>query len=276
MNPYKPKIKAPNPFLIDHTTEVLLRNRLNSVCEAAICPNRTECYANNTATFMILGDTCTRACSFCNVKTGKGLAVDEDEPYRLAQAIKELKLDYVVITSVDRDDLNDYGAGHFLSCVNVIKKECPRVKLELLTPDFHADERAMELIVQNKVEKLAHNQETVRRLSPTVRPQSKYDRSLKTLQYYASKSQSIVKSSFMLGLGENENELLETMQDLLDVGVSELSIGQYLQPTPKHHKVQRYYPQEFFDQLRVEAVNMGFKAVASGILVRSSYHAKDL
>lgn len=276
MNPYKPKVKAPNPLLVDHTQEILHRHRLHSVCEAASCPNRTECYSNNTATFMILGNVCTRACTFCNVKTGKGLTVDMDEPYRLAQAIKELKLDYVVITSVDRDDLPDFGAGHFLSCVNAIKEECPSVKIELLTPDFHANLNALDLIIQTKVQKLAHNQETVKRLSLSVRPQSKYERSLRTLQYYAQESQSIVKSSLMLGLGENENELFETMQDLLDVGVSELSIGQYLQPTAKHHKVEQYYSQDFFDELRIEAMNIGFKAVASGTLVRSSYHAKEL
>lgn len=276
MNPYKPKVKAPNPFLVDHTKEILEKHRLSTICEAASCPNRTECYFNKTATFMILGDICTRACAFCHVQTGKGLAVERDEPYRLAQAIRDLKLEYVVITSVDRDDLKDYGAGHFLSCVTVIKEECPLVKIELLTPDFHADERAMELIVQTRVNKLAHNQETVRRLSPSIRPQSRYERSLKTLQFYASKSQSLVKSSLMLGLGETKSELLETMQDLLDVGVSELTLGQYLQPTKQHHKVEKYYPQEFFDEIRSEAISMGFKAVASGILVRSSYHAKEL
>ncbi len=225
---------------------------------------------------MILGDICTRACTFCHIKTGKGLTPDINEPHRLAEAVKELGLDYVVITSVDRDDLSDYGAGHFLACVKRIKEACPYVRIELLTPDFRSDKEAMDLIVQAGVEKLAHNQETVKRLCESVRPQSRYERSLETLAYYALKSRSIIKSSLMVGLGEHENELLETMQDLLDVGVSELSIGQYLQPTLKHHPVKRYYPKEFFEEIRSEALSMGFRAVASGPLVRSSYHAKEL
>jgi len=276
MNPYKPKVKAPDPYLISETQNILRKNQLNTVCEAASCPNRAECYFHKTATFMILGDVCTRACGFCHVKTGRGLNVDKDEPYRLAKAINALGLNYVVITSVDRDDLSDYGAGHFYACVQEIKKECPEVKIELLTPDFHGDEKALDIIIESGAQKLAHNEETVRRLSKTVRPQSSYDRSLKTLSYYALKSNCIVKSSLMLGLGESEQEVLETMKDLLDAGVSELTLGQYLQPSQEHLQVRRYYPQEFFDYLKEEGLNMGFKAVASGILMRSSYHAKEL
>jgi lipoic acid synthetase len=255
---------------------ILTANNLTTVCEAAACPNRAECYARKSATFMILGDVCTRACSFCNVKTGHGKRIDVDEPERLATAIEEIRLKYVVITSVDRDDLKDYGAGHFASCVRAIKEKNPEIKIELLTPDFRYDRAALDCVIASDVHKLAHNQETVRRLSKKVRPQSDYDRSLKVLEYYAKKSDTKVKSSLMLGLGEREDELRESMRELLDVGVRELTLGQYLQPTPQHHRVEKYYTQEFFDALKAEAYAMGFEAVASGILVRSSYFAEEL
>ena len=276
MNPYKPKVKAPDPYLVKETEEILNRYHLNTVCEAASCPNRAECYVHKTATFMILGDVCTRACRFCHVKTGKGQRIDQEEPLRLARAIKELGLDYVVITSVDRDDLDDYGAGHFYKCVQAIREHTPQVKIELLTPDFRADTKALDIIIASGVEKLAHNEETVRRLSKEVRPQSSYERSLKTLNYYALHSKVAVKSSLMLGLGEEEQEVFETMRDLLDAGVRELTLGQYLQPSKEHWPVHTYHRQAHFDYLKEEALSMGFKAVASGILMRSSYHAKEL
>ena len=276
MNPYKPKVKAPDPEAIATIRDILHDKALTTVCEAAACPNRNECYARKSATFMILGDTCTRACTFCNVKTGRGTPPDPDEPQRLAEAIAALKLNYVVITSVDRDDLKDYGAGHFAACVEAIRRKTPHVKVELLTPDFRADTTALDTILAAKADKLAHNQETVRRLSKSVRPQSDYDRSLQTLRYYAACSNTPVKSSLMLGLGETEAELLETMQDLLDAGATQLTLGQYLQPTPRHHPVVRYYPQEYFDMLKARAYEMGFSAVASGVLVRSSYFAEAL
>lgn len=273
---YKPRVKAPAPEVLQNMQDILRINSLTTVCEAASCPNRAECYARKSATFMILGDTCTRACSFCNVKTGHGKEVDRDEPQRLAKAIKDLALKYVVITSVDRDDLKDYGSGHFEACVAAIKEENPTIKIELLTPDFRYNTNALQTIIKSGADKLAHNQETVRRLSKSVRPQSDYERSLKVLEYYATHSSLHVKSSLMCGLGETKEELLETMKELLDVGVSELTLGQYLQPTQKHHKVEKYYPQEFFDAMKEEALNMGFRAVASGILVRSSYFAENL
>ncbi|PHS58332.1 MAG: lipoyl synthase [Sulfurimonas sp.] len=276
MNPYKPRVKAPDPHLIEFTRDILKNNEVNTICEAGSCPNRTECYSKKTATFMILGDICTRACKFCNVKTGKGLAIDLDEPSRVAKAISELGLDYLVLTSVDRDDLFDYGASHFASCVSKIKEKNPDIKIELLTPDFKANKKSLDIIVSTGVEKLSHNQETVRRLSDFVRPQSSYEISLKTLEYYTKNSSSIIKSSLMLGLGETKKEIIDTMKDLLSVGVSELSIGQYLQPSPKHHMIKKYYSKEFFDNIRQEALAIGFKSVASGILVRSSYNAKDL
>jgi len=276
MHPFKPKVKALHPELAQKMQRVLREYKLTTVCEAAACPNRAECYAKESATFMILGDLCTRACTFCNVKTGHGLAVDTSEPERLAEAIAALGLQYVVITSVDRDDLKDYGAGHFAACVSAIKMKNPELKIELLTPDFRFHKPSLDTIIASDVYKLAHNQETVRRLSKSVRPQSDYERSLKVLEYYASHFKGRVKSSLMVGLGESEDELRETMQDLLDVGVCELTIGQYLEPTPKHHKVEKYYSAEFFEAMKQEAYSMGFCAVASGVLVRSSYFAEEL
>ncbi len=273
---YKPKVKALHPQLAQKMQNILHVNSLTTVCEAAACPNRAECYARNSATFMILGDTCTRACTFCNVKTGKAKSIDESEPERLARAVKELELKYVVITSVDRDDLKDYGAGHFFACVEAIKEQNPQIKIELLTPDFRYNTEALNIITNTDVKKLAHNQETVRGLSKSLRPQSDYERSLKVLEYYAVHSSVHVKSSLMVGLGETKKELLQTMRELLDVGVSELTLGQYLQPTPTHHKVEKYYLPEFFDEMKSEAYGMGFRAVASGILVRSSYFAEEL
>jgi len=273
MNIYKPKVKAPNPEILNNINNILKDNKLTTVCEAAACPNRQECYARNSATFMILGDVCTRACSFCNVKTGKGMLVDNSEPLRLARAIKQLNLTYVVITSVDRDDLKDYGAKHFKSCVKAIKELNSNIKIELLTPDFKANKEALDTIISTNVYKLSHNQECVKRLSPSIRPQSNYNRSLEVLKYYAKYSPAIIKSSLMLGLGESEEELFETMQDLLDVGVSELTLGQYLQPTKNHHKVIKYFSQDYFDFLKEKALDIGFNHVSSGILVRSSYFA---
>lgn len=276
MQQYKPKVKAPNPHIVAKMNHILKLRNLTTVCESAACPNRTECYNRNTATFMILGDICTRACRFCNVKTGKGYAPDPEESKNLAEAVKELGLHYVVITSVDRDDLKDYGASHFAKCVHAIYEKNPEIKIELLTPDFKANKFSMDTVIASGVEKLAHNAETVRRLSPKIRPQSSYERSLKTLAYYAKYSKSIVKSSLMIGLGEEESELFETMQDLLDVGVTQLTLGQYLQPTKTHFPVSRYYPPKYFEMLREKALEMGFENVASGVLVRSSYYAEEL
>jgi lipoic acid synthetase len=276
MQAYKPKVKALHPELAQKMQRILHEHQLTTVCEAAACPNRAECYARQSATFMILGDICSRACTFCNVKTGKALQIDRDEPQRLADAVFALGLKYVVITSVDRDDLRDYGAGHFAACVSAVKEKNPEIKIELLTPDFRFHKPSLDTIIASKVDKLAHNQETVRSLSQSVRPQSDYDRSLKVLKYYAKYSNIPIKSSLMVGLGESETELRETMQELLDAGVRELTIGQYLQPTKKHHKVEKYYKAEFFEAIAAEAWSMGFQAVSSGILVRSSYFAEEL
>jgi len=275
MKAYKPKVKAPDPELVSKTEKILTAHAVTTVCEESACPNRAECYERGTATFMILGDTCTRACRFCNVKTGRGLPPDASEPERIAKAVKTLGLKYVVITSVDRDDLPDYGSGHFATVVTALRKAVPEVKIELLTPDFRASTNALDRVIASAPDKLAHNEETVRRLSPSIRPQSGYERSLETLRYYAKHFNGRVKSSLMIGLGEKEDELLETMQDLYDAGVEELTLGQYLQPTPSHVPVARYFSPEYFIYLKEKAYAIGFKAVASGVLVRSSYYAES-
>ena len=272
----KPRVKAPDPRLIARTDEVLKAHGLTTVCEESACPNRAECYLRGTATFMILGDTCTRACRFCNVKTGRGAPPDPSEPERVAAAVRDLGLRYAVITSVDRDDLPDYGSSHFAAVVRAIREHAPGVKIELLTPDFRGDPEALDAVVAAAPDKLAHNEETVRRLSPAVRPQSDYDRSLAVLRHYAERFGGPVKSSLMAGLGESEEELVETMEDLYEAGVRELTLGQYLRPTPRHHPVAAYHPPEFFERMKRIAESIGFSAVASGILVRSSYYAERL
>ena len=276
MHSQKPKVKAPDPLLIGDTTNILQRYHLTTVCEESACPNRSECYARHTTTFMILGDTCTRACRFCNVNTGRGETPDESEPERIAMAVEALHLSYVVITSVDRDDLHDFGALQFVKTVNAIKTKMPHLKVELLTPDFKGDVKAFTSIIACGADKLAHNVETVRRLSSAIRPQSDYIRSLEVLRYYATHFKGTVKSSLMVGLGEEEAEVLQTMQDILNTGASELTLGQYLQPTPKHHPVVHYYTPQWFEKMKEKAYAMGFKAVASGVLVRSSYRAEFL
>ncbi|WP_456393809.1 lipoyl synthase [Nitratifractor sp.] len=273
---FKPRVKAPDPMLIGKTRSVLRANALTTVCEESACPNRSECYERGTATFMILGETCTRACRFCNVKTGRGAPPDPTEPMRVARAVTELGLRYVVVTSVDRDDLRDYGSGQFVRVVEAIRAADPEVKIELLTPDFRADRGALEAIIACGADKLSHNQETVRRLSPAIRPQSDYDRSLEVLRTYAKGFKGAIKSSLMVGLGETKEELIETMEDLYAAGVRQLTLGQYLQPTPKHHPVAEYFPPRYFEEIKLVAETIGFEAVASGILVRSSYYADRL
>jgi lipoic acid synthetase len=195
---------------------------------------------------------------------------------RVAKAVKELGLRYVVVTSVDRDDLQDYGSAQFAAVVEAIREAAPEVKVELLTPDFRGDRSALDRVIAAAPDKLAHNEETVRRLSPAIRPQSDYDRSLEVLHYYAERFDGPIKSSLMAGLGEREEELVETMRDLYSAGVRELTIGQYLQPTPRHAPVAEYFPPEYFARLREIAAEIGFDAVAADILVRSSYYAEKL
>ncbi len=274
-SPYKPRVRAPAPQLVEETQRIIDEGGLHSVCRASACPNIAECFARKSATFMILGTRCTRSCRFCNVSTAKPLPPDPTEPRRLAEAIVRLGLRYVVVTSVDRDDLPDLGADHFVRTVQALAAYAPQTRVELLTPDFKARETVLKRVVESRPHKLAHNMETVRRLSRALRPQSDYDRSLHTLAYYAD-SGIRTKTSLMLGLGERHEEILEALEDARRVGVRDLTLGQYLRPSPAHAPVVRYHTPAYFQELARIARKMGFEGVASGVLVRSSYHADRL
>ena len=263
-------------FSAEKTHEILARQKLNTVCESAKCPNRNECYAHQTATFMILGNTCTRSCRFCNVATGKGEILQPDEPQRVAQAAYELGLKYVVVTSVARDDLEDEGAMHFAETILAIRSKIPGVQIEVLTPDFHARRELVSKIVSAAPEVYNHNLETVRRLTPQVRVQAKYDRSLEVLKMIRELNPKMVtKSGLMLGLGETEAELDEACADLLHAGVSILTLGQYLRPSADHLPVSEYVHPDRFSRLGEKYEAMGFSKVFAGPFVRSSYHADE-
>ena len=263
-------------FSAEKTHKILEKQKLNTVCESAKCPNRNECYAHQTATFMILGNTCTRSCRFCNVATGKGELLQPDEPERVAQAAFELGLKYVVVTSVARDDLADEGAAHFAETILAIRRKISGVQIEVLTPDFHARPELVSQIVSAKPEVYNHNLETVRRLTPQVRVQAKYDRSLEMLKLVKKLNSSMTtKSGLMLGLGEQEDELDEACQDLLDAGVSILTLGQYLSPSANHLPVFEYVNPDKFASLGRKYEAMGFSKVFSGPYIRSSYHAGE-
>lgn len=258
------------------THAILRKYELNTVCRAAMCPNCHECFSKDTATFMILGGTCTRHCGFCAVPTGAGEELRRDEPERVAFAAKELGLRYVVVTSVTRDDLADEGAGHYASTVRAVKRESPGSEVEVLTPDFHSREELVHQVVDSGPEVFNHNLETVERLQRVVRPQADYHRSLKTLEIAKRLAPArITKSGLMLGLGENGPEILETGRHLLSVGVSMMTLGQYLQPTPQSLEVQEYVTPEKFQDLKNKLLAMGFSQVLAGAYVRSSYHARE-
>ncbi len=258
------------------TERILKKLNLNTVCREARCPNRGECWSRGTATFMILGSVCTRACAFCAVEKGKPSPPDPEEPARLAEAVNLMGLKYVVITSVTRDDLPDGGAGHFLATIRAIRGKAPDVKVEILIPDFKGKDENLSLILESPPDVLNHNIETVERLYPYVnRNKSLYNRSLRVLEFYSSRG-LLTKSGIMVGLGETTEELKKTFSHLLSAGVKVLTIGQYLQPTKKHLPVSRYYSPEEFQQLKEMALDMGFRAVVSGPLVRSSYMAERL
>ncbi len=249
--------------------------RLNTVCEDARCPNIGECWGAGTATFMILGDVCTRACQFCAVKTGRPPVYDSDEPRRVAQAMRALKLKYAVVTSVDRDDLPDGGAHIFAETIRQTRETCPGIRIEVLIPDFRGSVTALETVVAAKPDVLAHNVETVPRLYATARAGSRYPRSLDLLRRVKSQDASMAtKSSVMLGLGERRDEVLEVLGDLREAGVDIVTLGQYLQPTRDNLPVDRFYTPQEFSELRAYAESLGFRHVASGPLVRSSYHAE--
>jgi lipoyl synthase len=253
----------------------LMRNQhLHTVCEEAKCPNIAECWNHRTATFMILGDTCTRSCGFCNIKVGIPNEIDLNEPKRVADSVKQLNLRHAVITSVNRDELKDGGAFIFTQTVKLIKEAMPSTTVEILIPDFRGSEEAFEIIMTHPPDILNHNLETVQRLYHVVRPQAKYERSLNLIKWFKARELK-TKSGFMVGIGEKKEEVLELMRDLVSYGCNILTIGQYLQPTKMHLPVDRFVTPDEFRFYKQEGLKMGFKIVESSPLVRSSYHADE-
>ena len=267
------KVKLPTGQAYKNIRGVTKSHNLHTICESGNCPNMGECWGEGTATFMILGNICTRSCGFCNVITGLPLAVDVLEPKKVAEAVNLMKIKHAVITSVDRDDLADGGASIWVETINEIRKQNPEITIESLIPDFKGKQEDIQQIINVAPEVVSHNMETVRRLTKKVRIQAKYDRSLQTLSYL-HKAGVKTKSGIMLGLGESQNEVIETMKDLREVGVSIITLGQYLQPTKKHLEVLEFILPKQFDKYKQIALTLGFKHVESGPLVRSSYHAE--
>jgi lipoic acid synthetase len=269
------RAKSPNSPEVLRLKEVLREKKLHTVCEEASCPNLGECFAHGTATFMILGDLCTRRCPFCDVGHGKPLPPDAEEPRHLAETIAAMALKYVVITSVDRDDLRDGGARHFADCIRAVREISPATKIEILTPDFRGRlDIALDELDRALPDVMNHNLETVPRLYKAARPGADYAHSLKLLQDFKARHPGIpTKSGLMVGLGETDEEILEVMRDLRAHGVDMLTIGQYLQPSSAHLPLLRYVPPEQFQAFARAAQEMGFKQAACGPMVRSSYHA---
>jgi lipoic acid synthetase len=269
--------RLPKEADYENVRALLKKSRLHTVCQEANCPNLWECFSRKTATFLIMGDRCTRNCRFCAVAHGQPGLPDPSEPIRVAEVVETLQLSYVVITSVTRDDLADGGAEFFARSVYEIKKRIANILVEVLVPDFQGDIEAVSTIVEVSPDVVSHNLETVPRLYAAVRPEAKYRRSLDFLRHVKSCDPTIyTKSGLMLGLGESDEEILETLQDLRNTGCSLLTLGQYLQPTPQHLTVQRFVSPEKFDKWREIALEMGFAEAASGPFVRSSYQAREL
>lgn len=271
------KVRLPSNPKFFSTKSLLSDLKLVTVCEEAQCPNRWECWSQGTATFMIAGERCTRACGFCAVSTAKPLALEADEPARVAEAVSRMSLKHVVITAVARDDLADGGADHFARTIEAVRAVDPGLVIEVLTPDFNGNEKALRRVIEAGPQVFNHNLETVERLSPLVRSRAKYRLSLEVLHKIKEFAPHIVtKSGVMLGLGEEENELFQAMDDLRESGVQVLTLGQYLRPTPNHLPVVEYVPPATFDAYGEIARKKGFEFVASGPLVRSSYHAGEV
>ena len=277
--PKKPnwiRVKAPTSSLFEKTKKIVKKNHLITVCEEAACPNISECWQKKHATFMILGDTCTRACAFCNVKTGKPNKIDKFEPYKISNTVRDLGLEHVVITSVDRDDLDDGGAQHFVNVIKSLRELCPKTTIEILTPDFYKKNKAQDILSDGLPDVFNHNLETVPRLYPTIRPGSRYFISLKLLNDIKKNFPFIfTKSGLMVGLGESKEEIYQVMDDLRSADVDFLTIGQYLQPTEKHAKLEKFVTPEEFEIYKKMAYAKGFLMVASSPLTRSSYHASE-
>ncbi|HLF67609.1 MAG TPA: lipoyl synthase [Gammaproteobacteria bacterium] len=271
------RIRLPTGDQVDKVKAMLRQNRLHTVCEEAACPNLSECFSHGTATFMIMGDKCTRRCTFCDVGHGRPDPLDLEEPLNLAKTVQQMGLKYVVITSVDRDDLRDGGAQHFANCIQAVREYCPTTKIEILVPDFRGKNRrqiAIDILTLTPPDVFNHNIETIPSLYPSVRPGSDYQWSLNLLKEFKAAMPHIpTKSGIMLGLGETNEEILQSMRDLRAHDVDMVTIGQYLQPSLHHHPVLRYVTPAEFDSFAEEGHQMGFTNVASGPLVRSSYHA---
>lgn len=267
------KIKLGSDVTYDETRAVLQKHCLHTICTSGRCPNQGECWSRGTATFMIGGAVCTRACKFCNTETGRPLPLDPEEPRHVAESVRALGLKHAVVTSVDRDDLPDKGSAHWVETIRQIRELCPGVTVEVLIPDFDGQAELIAPILREHPEVVAHNMETVRRLTPVVRSRATYDCSLSVLAQIAEAGLP-AKTGLMLGLGETQEEILETMDDLRRVECSILTLGQYLQPTRRHYPVQEYVHPDRFAELRDIALDKGFRHVESGPLVRSSYHAE--
>lgn len=255
---------------------ILKTKCLNTVCENARCPNKNECYTKNTATFLIMGNNCTRNCRYCNINCSRPDPLDLNEPFHVAEAVKDLGLKYAVITSVTRDDLSDGGAEHFANCIYEIRKISPDVKIEILTPDFKANKDSLNTIIKARPNVFNHNIETVRNVFKTARPQGDYDCSLEVLKYIKDNSDIITKSGLMIGLGETFEDIEQTLVDLKNVGCDILTIGQYIQPSKAHLEVSKYYTPEEYENLKQLAKKVGIKHYQIGPLVRSSYRASEL
>ena len=268
------RVSGSKKFL--ETKKILSESKIVTVCEEANCPNISECWQKNHATFMIMGDTCTRACAFCNGKTGLPDKLDVFEPYKISQVVKKMNLSHVVITSVDRDDLDDGGAEHFAKTINAIRKTSPETTIEILTPDFLKKEDALEKILKDYPDVFNHNLETVPRLYLSIRPGARYFNSLRLLNDVKDKNPNIfTKSGLMLGLGEEKNEIMQVMDDLRAAKVDFLTLGQYLQPTKKHAPVAKYVTPDEFNTYKIIAESKGFLMVSSSPLTRSSHHAEE-
>jgi lipoic acid synthetase len=267
------RVKLPTGKEYAEVRKIVTEHKLHTICESGNCPNMGECWGAGTATFMILGNICTRSCGFCAVATGRPLPVDMDEPRRVAESVKLMKIKHCVITSVDRDELKDGGSIIWAATINAIRKETPGTTLETLLPDFQGKWENLQRVIDVAPEIVSHNIETVRRLTKMVRIQAKYDRSLEVLARISAAGLK-AKSGIMLGLGETEDEIIESMHDLMKSGVQILTLGQYLQPTPKHVPVKEFIRPEQFVKLKEIGLKIGFKYVESGPLVRSSYHAE--
>lgn len=275
--PRRPEwIRAKLPYGENYTKllDLMRVKRLHTVCEEARCPNLGECWGRGTATFMILGDVCTRSCGFCAVKTGRPTELDTDEPRRVAEAVASMKLRHVVITSVNRDELKDGGASIFAETIRQIRIRDPKCRIEVLIPDFREERIAMDIVVDAAPDILNHNLETVPRLYSVVRPQAKYERSLEVLKYFKERG-LVTKTGVMVGIGEKPEEVLEVMKDMRISNVDILTVGQYLQPTKEHLPIDRYVTPNEFAMYKEKGLEMGFKYVESGPLVRSSYHADE-